>query len=579
MTRKSLTILFPLILILSVLFGSQLVGEKSAEPNKNENHLKTSDIPVAGQMGSDFTPYFGKKYDLPEQVEWLYPSPDIEFKTPGFKEGKKNFTTQREMMSFLRELDSSSDLMKMKTAGKSLEGRALPVLILSTSHDNKAEFKDKTTVMLEGQVHGDEPTGGESVLVMAQKLAKGKLGQNVLDKINVVLVPRINPDGSRYFQRQTANRLDANRDHIKMELPEIRTLHKIFNHYQPEVVISAHGYLALPSKFPNAADKFPGIGDKGALPYHDILLAPDLNLNIPESVRNKAVNWFIKPTHKKLKKNGFYSYPYYLMKKSAEKPTVTGGSLAAGIDTNAYGLQPAFTILVESRGYGLGRETFKRRVAASVNAHTNLIKMTAKRATAIESIIENAKAKITREGKKIGEKDKIVLDFKRQELPGQQHLKVVDIAEGAVEEIPVDFYSSINAVPTEEIVRPTAYIMPPAYHKVAKKLKLQGVDVKRLDESKTLTVGRYKVTDKKVDEKYYQGHLLTHVETNIKQKKYQFPEGSYVFSSAQPTANLIALALEPESPVGYVTYNYLPVNIGDVVPVFRYMKEGKIVEK
>ncbi|GAA0614986.1 hypothetical protein GCM10009001_35360 [Virgibacillus siamensis] len=579
MKRKALSILIPLILVLPVLFGNQLAGEKSAKSNNNEDHMDSSDIPIAGQMGSDFTPYFGKKYDLPKQVESLYPAPDIEFNTPGFKKGKENFTTQREMMSFLHKLDSSSDLMEMKTAGTSLEGRALPLIILSTSHNNKTEFKDKTTVMLEGQVHGDEPTGGESVLVMAQKLAKGKLGQKVLDKINVILVPRINPDGSRYFQRQTANRLDANRDHVKLELPEIRTLHKIFNRYQPEVVISAHGYLALPSKFPNAADKFPGIGDKGALPYHDILLAPDLNLNIPETVRNKAVKWFIKPTHKKLKKNGFYSYPYYLMKKNAEKPTITGGGLAAGIDTNAYGLQPAFTILVESRGYGLGRETFKRRVAASVNAHTNIIKMTAKRATAIESIIENAKAKITRQGEKIGKKDKIVLDFKRQERPGQQHLKVVDIAEGAVEEIPVDFYSSINAVPTEEIVRPTAYIMPPAYHEAAKKLKMQGVNVKRLDESKTLTVERYKVTDKKVDEKYNQGHLLTHVETDIKTKKYQFPKGSYVFSSAQPTANLIALSLEPESPASYVTYNYLPVNIGEVVPVFRYMKEDKIVEK
>ncbi|WP_163530052.1 M14 family metallopeptidase [Halobacillus ihumii] len=573
---KSAAMLMTILMFLSTLTSTGHVSGASVDSQKHEDTTQT-DIPVAGQPDSSFTPYYNKIYSLPEQVEALYPTPDVEFKTPGFKPGKSNFTTQQEMMSFLQKLDRSSDVMKMKVAGHSLEGRDIPIVVLSTSHGNKEEFKNKTTVMLEGQVHGDEPTGGESVLVMAQKLAKEKLGENVLDEINVILVPRINPDGSYYFQRQTANQLDANRDHVKLELPAIRTLHKIFNKYQPEVVISAHGYLGLPSKFPNP-QKLPGIGEEGAIPYHDILLAPDLNLNIPKSVRKKATKWFVKPTHKALEEEGFSSYPYYLLKKSAEKPTITGGSLAAGIDTNAYGLQPAFTILVESRGYGLGRETFKRRVAASVTAHTNIIKTAAQRANAIESVIQHAKAKITRQGEKIGKKDNIVLDSKRQELPGQQYLEVVDIEEGAVERIPVNFLSSQQSVPTQEIVRPTSYIMPPAYHEIAKKLKLQGVEVKKLKETKVLEVERYKVTDKKVDDTYYQGHLLTHVETDRKKKTYRFPKGSYVFSSAQPEANLIALSLEPESEVGYVTYNYLPVNEGDIVPVYRYMKEEKIVE-
>ncbi|WP_257351522.1 M14 family metallopeptidase [Pseudalkalibacillus decolorationis] len=577
MNRKVLTIITLMIMLSTVLFGTGQVSVASADKQNEAVSPASAHVnaapPVAGQMNPNFTPYFGKSYEQPEQVKELYPEPDIDFDTPGFKAGKWNFTSQEEMMAFLEELDRTSDVMKMKTAGHSLEGRELPLLIFSTSSDkNTDDFKRKTTIMLEGQIHGNEPAGGESMLVMAQKLAKGDLGENVLEDINVLIVPRINLDGSYYFQRQTANRLDANRDHVKLELPEVRTLHKIFNQFKPEVVISAHEYGTVPGKFPD-------VGEQGALPYHDILLAPGYNLNIPKTIRNKSTNWFVEPAHKDIEEKGFSSAPYYIVDRSQEKTTIAEGGLEARLDTNAYGLQPSFTILVESRGIGIGRENFERRVTAMVAAHTSLVKTTAKRATEIRAVVKAAKAKISRQGGKIGNNDKIVLDSQRKELPGEQQLKVVDIAKGSIEKIPVNYYSSKEAEPTLERVRPTAYIMPPAYHEIAQKLETQGVIVKKLEKAKELTVEHYKVTDKEVDEQYYQGHLLNHVKTKIEEQKYLFPKGSYVFSSAQPAANLIALALEPESSESYVTFNYLPVNVGDIVPVYRYMEEEKLVKE
>ncbi|SFB00397.1 Zinc carboxypeptidase [Lentibacillus halodurans] len=551
---KLLAILTTIVMFTALFFGTEQVNVVSS-----------------GSASSGFTPYFGQSYEQPEQVKELYPAPDVEFDTPGFIAGKENFTTQSEMMLFLQDLEQSSDFMTMETAGQSLEGRDLPLLIFSTSNDvDSSDFKSKTTIMLEGQIHGNEPAGGESMLVIASRLAKGDLGEEVLSDINVMMIPRINPDGSYYFQRGTANDLDANRDHIKLELPEVRTLHEVFNRFEPEVVISAHEYGASP--------RFPDIGEEGALPYHDILLAPGFNLNIPKQIRNKSSNWFVKQAHKDLNKEGFSSGPYYLVDRSVETTTITEGGLESRLDTNAYGLQPSFTILVESRGIGIGRENFERRVAATVAAHTSLLKSSAQRANAIKRIVDNTKDKIVRDGSKIGSNDKIVLDSERQELPGPQQLKVVDIADGEIEQIPVNYYSSKEAVPTMKRIRPTAYIMPPEYHDIAEKLKAQGVEVKRLKETKELTVESYKVTDKEVEDQPYQGHQINHVTTDIEEKTQQFPRGSYVFSSAQPSANLIAVALEPEFVDSYVTFNYLPVDVGDTIPIYRYMKEEKLVE-
>ena len=56
-------------------------------------------------------------------------------------------------------------------------------------------------------------------------------GKDVLNKVNIVIVPRINPDGSYAFKRQLANNLDGNRDYIKLESPEVQSVRAEFNRF------------------------------------------------------------------------------------------------------------------------------------------------------------------------------------------------------------------------------------------------------------------------------------------------------------------------------------------------------------
>ncbi|WP_204388651.1 M14 family zinc carboxypeptidase, partial [Bifidobacterium pullorum] len=51
----------------------------------------------------------------------------------------------------------------------------------------------KLTVWIQAQIHPNEPAAGEAALVMVSDLC-GSYGDAVLDDINVVVVPRINPD-------------------------------------------------------------------------------------------------------------------------------------------------------------------------------------------------------------------------------------------------------------------------------------------------------------------------------------------------------------------------------------------------
>ncbi|MGF9825365.1 peptidase, partial [Brevibacillus agri] len=105
------------------------------------------------------------------------------------------------------------------------------------------------------------------------------------------------------------------------------------------------------------------------------------------------------------------------------------------------------------------------------------------------------------------------------------------------------------------------------------KLKKLGVEVSKLSEETTVPVERYTVSENKVNTTYENGHFTNEVTTNVTKTTKTFPAGSYVFSMAQPNANFIALALEPESVDSYVTFNFIPVEAGDEVPVYRYMLE------
>lgn len=61
---------------------------------------------------------------------------------------------------------------------------------------------NNTPVMIITQQHGDEPHGTEAVLDLIQKLAmEGGGSKSILDHLYVLVVPRVNPDGTTYPDR------------------------------------------------------------------------------------------------------------------------------------------------------------------------------------------------------------------------------------------------------------------------------------------------------------------------------------------------------------------------------------------
>nr|WP_259549128.1 M14 family metallopeptidase [Heyndrickxia oleronia] len=528
----------------------------------------------AAQDKSEFTPYYGNgpSYIQPENIAHLFPSPHAQFTTPGFAKGKIAFTSQEEMMSFIKKLSNKNKNVHLKILGQSLEGRDIPLLLFTKDNPEKIKSnKKKPLIWIQGQIHGNEPAAGESTLVMAQMIAEGKLG-DVLDQVNIAIVPRVNPDGSYNFKRYIATNLDANRDYIKVEYPEVQLINQAVNDYQPEVVLDTHEYTVNSSLLKK-------YGDKGSIASYDLLISPAKNLNIPEQLRKASEDLLLPEVQKVLDKEKLTHHDYYTLgTNDSGKLVATEGSTEARIGRNALGLKNTLTYLIETRGINIGRENFERRVYAQTIAQTNFIKSTAKHADQIKKLVSTARQEIVAKGKQINDNDKIVITSENKLIPDQL-LEVIDLAKGERTAIPIDWKDSNEAYATLERERPTAYIMPPAYHDIARKLEILGVKVEKLNKPMKLQIEGFKVIDNKVSTTLENGHYTNQVTTEVTTKEQTFPKGSYVFNMSQANANVIAIALEPESIDSYVTFNFIPVEKGDEIPIYRYMKEGKLPTK
>ena len=498
-------------------------------------------------------------------IQKYFKVPQGKILTPAFKEGKEGFTTHDEMMNFIYNLKKQSKNMQIDIIGKSQEGRPIPLLIFSKPSYGKSENVlklDKPVVWLQGQIHGNEPAGGEAMLALAKNLA-GKLGDEVLDKITVVIVPRFNSDGSSRCERVMANGLDANRDHLKFDIEETKIIHEAFNKFKPEVVVDTHEYWAC--------NKFDHVGVKNLMAYHDLLMSSAKNLNIPKEVRTRADSIFVESVKNDLNSRGYTFNPYYTARKAGDKIAIYEAGTDGKIGRNAYGLQPSFSFLVETRGIGIGKENFERRVMSHIIASQNVIRTTAKNSKLVKSTIDNARKNIS----SLDNKTEIVIESQHKHV-GNTKIDAINQKNGNKVTLDALYFSSTDGIASKKRERPRAYILSPAYKDVAKRLSYSGVTVKVLSKDMEIPVEAFKVKNKKVDSNFYEGHLRNKVLVDISKKTVKFPKGSYVFSMNQPTANIIAMSLEPDTVDSFVTFSIIPVDIGHEIPIYRYMENENL---
>jgi len=522
----------------------------------------------APQLQAQFDPE--RAYKQSAEVRQRYPDP-----TPGFKPGRQDFTSHEEMLAFVEGLRRRADSVQVRMVGASQEGRPIPVMVLSGSGaKTAAELRrlGRPVVVMAGLQHGNEPAGGEAMLVLAQELATGSL-RPLLDRLTVVIVPHSNPDGAYYFQRSPYSTIDINRDHVKLDLPETRAIHRVVNEFEPHLFIDAHEF--------SVANRW--IEKFGTIQSYDLMVQYASNPNVHPALTALADGKFLGALRNEVNRAGYSQFWYYTTSYNPKNLLVSMGGTTPDIGRNFAGLQNAVSFLVESRGVGIGRESFTRRVHTHVVAITSLLNTAATNAGELIKTVAAARADTVRSGRDPQPGDTVAVTVKSPVV--RQKLAMLDPQSGALKEIEVDWSDSLAAVADITRARPWAYVMPPVFHDVAERLMLSGIEVSRLNKPVELDVESFQVTDRRPSTTYVEGRITNRVTTEVAPKRVRFPAGSYVYRMAQPNANVIAVALEPESPSSFVSFGMIPVDkkgspptgsAPSEVPVYRVLRPVEI---
>ena len=214
--------------------------------------------------------------------------------TPLESRGGGGLTSYSELSAYLHRLAAASPFVDLRSIGSSREGRDLFALFFSRQQPMDAPRESKLTVLISCQQHGNEPSGKEAALELARELVVDDGG--LLDHLDLILVPQVNPDGSEAGTRRNAADVDLNRNYVILSEPEARALYDFFLDWMPQVTLDVHetnvsktswmsvGYLK------DATEQFGGVTNLSIAPEIRALAA-EVVPEVGRSIRDAGVSF------------------------------------------------------------------------------------------------------------------------------------------------------------------------------------------------------------------------------------------------------------------------------------------------
>ena len=163
-----------------------------------------------------------------------------------YSEFKEKQITERRLrheniMPLLEKLESKNNIQIQKV-GESIEGRSLNLISLG---------EGDTDVFLWSQMHGDESTATMAIFDILNFFNSSEFEEEkemMLGNIKIHFLPMLNPDGAEKFTRRNALGVDVNRDALRLQSPEAKTLKRIRDSLDADFGFNLHDQ----SKYYNA---------------------------------------------------------------------------------------------------------------------------------------------------------------------------------------------------------------------------------------------------------------------------------------------------------------------------------------
>lgn len=495
-----------------------------------------------------------------------------------FEKDSNATATYEECIDFYKKMDKKYNEIKMMEVGSTDAGYPLHVVYI----DHDATFsveqwhkENKIIILINNGIHPGEPDGIDASML----LTKACIEKNILPS-NVVLaiIPvfniggcidrsafhRVDQNGPQAFgSRGNAQNLDLNRDFIKCDARETRSLCALFQKLKPHIFIDNH------------------VSD-GADYQHTMTLIATQYEQLGGKMGAFLKKEFEPFLYQRMDNDGYPMIPYCnVWGKSPEN----GWQQFFDSPRYASGYASMFHILSFVAETHI-LKPYHDRVNATLLLMKNMIYAAS---TYSDKIIKYKKQDV----EYMIQTDTLYfqweIDTTQYDLINYMGYTYEDTTSGVsglkvkhynrekpfTKKIP--FYNHYK--PKHTIQKPIAYIVPQAWWRVIELLKLNNVKMIPIDNELCLQVEQYKIENIKSSDKAYEAHHAnTQVNVSKENASIVARKGDYIIEMNQYNNKFIAQVLEPLSGDNYMTWNFFDAILVQKEGYNDYVFEKKAVE-
>jgi len=505
-------------------------------------------------------------------------------------------STYADVTRVIDGLAATSPLVHTESFGKTEEGRDLPLMVISDPKVTTPEAARKLgrpLVFVQANIHAGEVEGKEAVLMLSRRLVSGDL-KPLTRQLVLLIAPDYNADGNEKITpqnrtaqngpvsgvgtRENSKGFDLNRDYMKLDTAEARSLVGVFNKWDPHVIVDLHT-------------------TNGSYHANHLTYSPILNPNADARLIEFTRERMLAPIRQKMLKTHNWRTYYY----GNFSPEDGGGRESARVDpanpgnvtwrtfdhrprfgNNYAGLRNRIAILSEAYSY----LDFKGRIEVTEDFVEEIWRSAAANAKQIMTLTAQADRVFT--APPTTKPVELGVDFEIRALPERVEILVGDVTNVpnprsgrdmramAPVAVPVMMKDYGVFAATRSLVLPKGWVIPRGTTNgrltaAIEHLRWHGVRIDELPADVQLGVERFSIAEITRAPKPFQGHQETRLKGTFDKAQLTVPAGSLYIPANQPLARLAFYLIEPESDDGLVTWNIINegLELGQTYPIYR----------
>ncbi|MFH1198040.1 MAG: M14 family zinc carboxypeptidase [bacterium] len=443
-------------------------------------------------------------------------------------------TSHEDIVGFLDAASSLCNKIKLEFIGSSSEGRMIPAVKISTGEFGRDENKIK--VFFFAQQHGDEPSGKEGTLMLIRDITEGKLDY-LFEKIDLIIVPQMNPDGAERNKRRNGMGLDLNRNHLILTAPETQALHKLFNQYLPEATLDVHEY----SPYSNDWIEY------GALKNFDEQFGAVSNPNVSIEIKNYTRNQLFPFVEKYIMEKGF-SFQEYIVEGPPDKGRMRHSTFDINDGRQSFGSLNTFSMILEGKNGRDSIDNIRRRAEGQYTAMKGILEFIFNHKVEIKKFVADGRRQLINSIP--GEK--VAIQMEHMSEGTTTNIRLLSLYSNADTIVTVENYTPV-VKPLLEVEKPVGYLIPKADANLTGWAERQNLQIKDYTPAEKFKIIQYFITT--IDSIDFEGDMTINPSVELKEVTDEInPFDFYFIPMNQLHNNFIVQALEPQSEIGLATY-------------------------